>query len=303
MDAELVITGLCSILNPFGDNPPMSDPGVVVVNTSGHGPQHDHIGYLAYDSRSTAVSGAPSVISVPHTPFFYFPISGYELVIKGITAGPPKPTADNSFRDLVAHRDEYWPEAIGDFDRDVVPAPGNRPKKDAVKAWMRFGKGTIGASRLSEVPWHFTNANGGTLWRKFAEEVVYKFFVPGTEVVVELHDLDTEDLGATLTFNLRNSASTEPLRLMLGNNMQDDLPQALFREITKHVEHPYSTHFAFLHQTAKEKDGPIPVAINPLSNGGGGGSGGICGPGSGNGRPTSVVPAPIAPLRATGSKP
>jgi hypothetical protein len=289
MNAEIVISGLCSILNPFGENPAMSDPGVIVVQTMGHqhGPEHDHIGYLAYDSDVVEVTGVPTAVSVPNTTFFYFPVDGWELVIDGITAGTPKPTSDHSFRDLVAHRDEYWPEAEGDFDRDVVPEPRKRPKKTAVKAWMRFGAGEISASRISKVPWRFTGSSGMTLQRHFAEEVVYSFSVAGNAVVIQLYDLESEAAGEKLTFKLRDSSSTVPLSLILGNNTQIDLPQSLFREVTEHVEHPYSTHFAFLNQTAKVKDGPIPVAINPKDDGGGGGSGGACGPGSGNGRPTS----------------
>ena len=289
MDAEIVISGLCSILNPFGENHGMSDPGVIVVQTKDHHHGPEHIAFLAYDSDFVEFTGVPTAIAVPGTTsFFYFPVDGWELVIDGLTAGTPAPTADHSFRDSVAHRDEYWPEASGSFDRAFVPEPGNRPLKNAVKAWMRFGEGTIGASRVSKAAWRFTNANGMSLQRHFAEEVVYSFSVPGDAVVIQLYDLESRTDGEKLTFKLKDTSSGGRLSLALGNNMEIDLPQALFREVTERVEHPYSTHFGFLNQTAEVKDGPIPTAINPpSSSGGGGGSGGACGPGSGNGRPSS----------------
>jgi hypothetical protein len=288
MNAEVVISGLCSILNPFGKNTTMADPGVIVMTTNGHqhGPDHDHIGFLAFDATYIEFTGPLQAVSVPGTQYFYFPIDGWELKIEGLTPGKPKPDCDNTFRDLVAHRDEYWPEALDDFDRDVVPEPTKRPKKTGVKAWMLFGEGLLTASRVSKVPWRFTTSGGMTLQRNFAEEVVYRFTVSGDAVVIQLRDLEDEmKLGAKLTFKLKASSSGQPLTLMLGNSTQEVLLNTLDREVTQHIKHPYSTHFAFLNQTAKLKEGPIPVAINPKENGGGGGSGGVCGPGSGNGRP------------------
>lgn len=292
MDAEIVITGLCSILNPFGESD-YADPGVIVVRTDGHqhGPEHDHIGFLAYDTKEVelTISGSlpPMAIAVPNSSFSYVPLDGYELVINGNPPDVPKPTDDHSFRDLVAHRDEYWPEASGDFDRAIVPEPGSRPQN--VRAWMRFGKGKIGASRVSKVPWRFTNSSGLTLQRHFAEEVVYSEFpYSGDGLTIRLLDLESEKEKAALTFKLKNSSLDKPLTLMIGNSTAIDLLNTLEHQVTERVDHPYSTHWAFLNYTSTLKDGPIPIAINPPDDGnGGGGSGGACGPGSGNGRPKS----------------
>ena len=95
---------------------------------------------------------------------------GAELAIVDNPPAAAVDKLDQTYIDLVAHRDEYWPEMTGVFDSDYVPAAGDRPKKTAVKAWMRLGKGSLGASRVSNVPWRFTRSDGSTFEKKFAKD-------------------------------------------------------------------------------------------------------------------------------------
>lgn len=287
MEAEIVITGLCSILNPKGDNSDMGEPAVILVQTGhSHSINLDHIAFIAFNADEVDVTGAGTLVDVKKgKPFKYMTIAGVELVIED---NPPSiPTVDSTYSDSVAHRDEYWPEAKGFFDPDYVPPIKKRPKKTAVKAWMRFGKGTISASRVSEIPWRFTQADGSTFQDYFAEEVVYSGFPHSTDAVkIQLKDLENgADAGARV-FTLKNPSSGK-LTLIIGNSLEDDMAGAVFREITKFVKKPYADHFEFLNNVAGAGAGPVPTAINPLggSTDPGGGSGGACGPGSGNGKP------------------
>ncbi|HKS22755.1 MAG TPA: hypothetical protein VJZ76_08160 [Thermoanaerobaculia bacterium] len=297
MQAEIVFTGLCSILNPDGTNKEMGDPGVILVQTPGHDHEHDHeheapehhFAYLAFDSTAVEVTGTnvPALKPVLMAePFVYMDLDGVELSL--IEEPLEAPIVDDSYRNLVAHRDEYWPEAIGRFDHDLVPPKGSRPKKSVVKAWVRFDGGRLGASRLSKVPWRFEKGDGSVLEKCFAEEVIYDGFDHAPDaVVLKRKDLEDEkiDLG-DLRFSLKPQAGTSTITLIIGNNIEKDMAGSVFREETKLVADPRSQHFKFLNRTAGPSvTGPIPQAINPPSQGqqGGGGSGGACGPGSGDG--------------------
>jgi hypothetical protein len=306
MDSEIVFTGLCSILNPDGENKKMGDPAVILVQTpngahgNGHGHGHGnghadehHLAYLAFDPNLVNVEGIDGSALKPvdkGPPFVFMTLpDGVELSIKDNPPGPVTPL--DSYKKNVAHRDEYWPEAKGRFDPAFVPPPGKRPEKTAVKAWMRFGKGKLSASRISKVPWRFM-VKGKPMQRRFAEEVVYSGF-PHSEdaVVIELKDLEDPQVNlSTLRFSLKPEAAGSKLTLIIGNNAIDDMAASVTREITEHVKVPNADHFKFLNRTAGNfgSGGPVPLAINPppppvLNEFGGGSSGGACGPGSGNG--------------------
>lgn len=287
MHSEIVFTGLCSILNPDGKNKEMNcDPAVILVQTDDHHATHRHIAYLAFDADEVEVTGAAKLEDVPKTgqrKFKYLAVDGWELVIKDNTAGPP--AVDTTYSHLVAHKDDYWPEVKDVWDRDYVPEVGYRPTNAAVKAWLRFGKGKLSASRISEVPWRFTHASGATLEKNFAEEVVYsEFSHPADEVVIELKELESGNDAGELTFRLKTGLTK--LTLIIGNSLEDDLAPAVLRTPTKRALEPYADHFKYLNRVTAGT-GPVPVVINPLADKAntGGGSGGACGPGSGNGRP------------------
>ena len=323
MDAEIVFTGLCSILNPDGKNKKMGEPAVILVQTDdgphgeheregeherdaehGRDPEHEHehehdherehghahephVAFLAFDSSKVEATGASFSPVDKAEPFLYVALAGVELVIDGNP--PATPAVEDSYRELVAHRDDYWPEVIGEFDPAYVPPAGKRPRKTAVKAWMRFGRGRISASRVSEVPWRFTKGDGSTHERYFAEEVVYSAFPYSRgELVIRGKDLENDTEVGVLRFR-KKEGSNGPLTLIIGNSPESDMAHDVEREPTTHVANPDADHFKFLNRVAgaHHGDGPKPHVVNrPPSPGApvAGGGSAACGPGSGNGR-------------------
>lgn len=286
MDAEIVFTGLCSFLNVDGKNRTMGDPSVILVKTDhGHGggqPHDEHIAFLAFNTDKVEVDDPTGFTAVKKaSKYMYLGLDGVELSIANDPPGTP--AVDSSYRDLVVKKDDYWPEEKDKWDPDFVAPKGKKPKKSAVKAFMRFGKGTVSAARVCEVPWRFIKKNGDVFERKFAEEVIYSDF-PHSESAVEitLTDLSNGEpnpASRKLRFSLKSGAKT--LTLYVGNNLEKDIPQCLFREKTKYIG-AKTDHFKYLNRIAGKDNGPIPEPVNP-PGGGAGGSGGICGPGNGNG--------------------
>ncbi len=303
METEIVFTGLCSILNPDGKNRKMGDPAVILVQTDDHAhPSHHaaHIAFIAFDSdkvevtdgKGTPVTDAvavPNAVPVPDgRSYVYIPIDDVEIVIEN-NPHEPVTKVENTYRDRVAHRDEYWPEKTGSFDPDFVPLEGDRPNKmkKAVKAWMRFGAGTLSASRISLVAWRFVTDTGKVKEEFFAEEVIYSGFPHSREaLVIKLMDLATGKTEAReLRFSLKPASKTEALTLIVGNLMEDDMARAVRRMPTADVRDPDADHFKFLNRVAGGGDGPKVKVITLAKFLGGAGSGSACGPGSGNGKP------------------
>jgi hypothetical protein len=312
MEAEIVFTGLCSVLNPDGKKTKtMGDPAVILVQTQDHSASNGdrrsqkhggasakhtgHIAYLAFDPAKVDVQGV-DIGTLPKVPqskgFVYLLLDGVELQVKDQCLHAV--TVDQMYREYVAHRDDYWPQMKGKFDRDLVPLQGSRPKKEAVKVWMRFCGGRISASRISKAPWEFHvqtqdkttgKRKTSTLQQCFAEEIVYDGFPHGADaLVIARKDLETGGDKGDLRFSTRNLGET--LTLIIGNHMKKDMGAAERREITTFVQEPNADHFKFLNRTAGKLKGPTPKVKNPPPpEHPVGGSGGACGPGSGNGHP------------------
>jgi hypothetical protein len=286
MKAEIVITGLCSILNPEGKNKSMGEPSFIAVQTA-H--EHDgtksdhHVTYLAFDSTKVQVDSPSGFLRVPKAlQYLYLPLNGEEIAIAGLLPGYP--VADPSYAKLV-RKDDYWPEAKDDWNRDYVPPIGHKPKKTAAKAWMRFGKGTIGADRISLAGWEFTK-NDGTLYTgNFAEEVVYSDFLAAaaTDVVIEIQDLDAAASTRPRILRFTPISPNTDVTLIVGNNIEIDMAGSVKRIVTENSKP--GDHFKFMNAVADpvHKNGPIPAVKNPPGGTAGGGeNSGPCGPGSGN---------------------
>lgn len=297
MDVEIVFTGLCSFLNVRNSNKLMPEPSVILVQTKTHpegdahaghnGKDHVHIPYLAFDKFRAQVN-SPELFneSVPQTldQFIFMRLNGFEVKVDGIPDGALNvdPNYDDPVKGVV-RRDDYWPEAIDKFDETYVPKKGAQPKKSAVETFMRFGSGNIAAGSRAKVDWIFPKLDGTEFKGKFPEEVIYRFSIPGDELVVRLVDLEEpQQLQHELRFT--RQPKKKKLVLHIGNNVLDDMDNAVFRIRPDLVED--GDHFKFLNLTAgilgapKPKLGPPPK--NPKPNKGGGVRGGACGPNNGN---------------------
>jgi hypothetical protein len=297
MQVDIVFTGLCSFLNVCDVNPLMPEPSVILVSTNGHAAQHRHRPYIAFDNTKVTVDPADNLEFVKKTQdqFSFLP---FEADLQGVlltvdTAPQGTPVVHPSYLGKdgvkgVVRRDDYWKEAINQFNPAFVPEKGGKPKKTAVDAFMRFGGGAIWADRLCQVKWIFTKPDGTVIHEgNFPEEVVYSFQNSGDDVVITLTDLDSGDVKRTLHFSLKQAGPQ--MTLNMGNNIDDDMDNAVQRRVTEKVRDDPGDldHFTFLNQTAPAGTPPAPlIKLGPQPKDppgpGGGGLGGACGPNNGN---------------------
>lgn len=250
---------------------------------------HEHVPFIAYNIDTTQLLNDSESEEVPMSDGFRFRrLKGQEITIDGHAAG--QPDANDPSLDKLVSRDAYWPEAENQWNHDFVPEPGGpgKPTKSAVVGFMRFGKGKLTASRICPFEWVFPKLDGTELRGNFAEEVVYSFPHEADEVVIRLTDLDDDQRVEELRFSQLPDGG-ETMTLFIGNNMLDDMDNAVDRRFPSSIKN--NTHFEFLNRTAAiaKGAGPLPkvntvanLVIDPL--GGGGGSSGPCGPNNGNGK-------------------
>lgn len=285
MDVEIVFAGLCSFLNPGGKNSTMGDPAVIAVQTPhGNGTEHhheEHIAFIGFDSRKVEIDDDSPFEPHPDAPeFYYMPLDGVEISIVGHAAATP--IIDSTFSRLIVRKDNYWPEAKDQWNRDYVPSAGYKPKKTAVKVYMRLGSGTLGAGRVSMVRWEFPRPGLSSYGGYFAEEAVYHFQVGSSEVVVKLTDLESGTPAGTFRFSPAQGWQGS-VELFVANNLKGDMPGTFERRVT--TASKQGDHFKFLNRVADAGlgNGPIPITIGSFDpDVGGGETSGPCGPVSGN---------------------
>jgi len=222
-----------------------------------------HIPHISFDSRKVRVNedAEPLFQGVPMAPGFRFiPLNGVEIEIENDP--PSKPEVDESYNRVV-QKDDYWPEARNQWNRDFVPERGQQPKRTAVVGFMRFGSGRISAGHLSPVPWKFERIDQEPLVGTFAEEVVYSDFPhSGNDVVLRLLDVETRELVRELRFS--PLPGTDKLTLFIGNNDSDDIDNAVQRRIPADVRD--NVHFKFLNRVASIPDpGRTPSVVRVSS--------------------------------------
>jgi hypothetical protein len=248
-----------------------------------------HIPHLSFNSTEVRVNEEAETLfrQVPLAPGFRFmQLNGVEVEIA--TDPPAKPNLDDSY-DLVLKKDDYWPEAKNQWNRDFVPERGKQPKRSAVVGFMRFGSGTISAGHLAPVKWKFERNGQGPLVGKFAEEVVYSGFPhEGDEVVLRIRDIETRELIHELRFS-PVVPGLEKLTLFIGNNDSNDIDNAVQRRVA--IDSRDNRHFKFLNRISSAKDlGRIPTVVRdplpqpPDNDRVGGLSTGPCGPITSNGK-------------------
>jgi len=278
MQADIVFTGLCAFLNADGQNTTMGDPAVIAVQTPNDNPHH--IPFLAFNSTEVTVDNDTGFVVIPQAQDHkYLELGTYEIEIDG--QPPAQPTVTQSYFDYLLRKDDYWPEAKDSWDRKYVPKKGDKPSRDAVKFYMRFGAGTLRAGRIALVRWYFQRRAGAAFAGNFAEEVVYSFTQAAGPVIIKVLNLADGTLVRTLKFDALSNGN---VTLFLGNNTISDMATAVARSVTVQVKDTSGEHFMYLNAIAGQGDGPTPVGINPFPGGGSGGgeNGAPCGPMSGD---------------------
>jgi len=325
MDVEIVFSGLCSFLNVYDNNPTMGEPGVILIRAdrhhhdNGEPAEHDHdhgepeehdheasgepgggvinsedihIPFIAFDTGFTQVNDPTGFTAVDDRPEFVFmTLDGEEISIEGHQ--PAVPQVNDSF-EQVLRKDDYWPEAKNQWNRDLVPERGQKPKASAVAAFMRFGSGLITAQRLSSEFWSFSKPGLSAHVGRFAEEVSYSGFPlsDNDELRITLTHLETGTV-RTLVFSSIDPEA-EVLTIFIGNNTDDGMDEALDRQPSKPDEPRHGRHVSILDRVANPDLGtsnreakPVPPLLGFRKGGGGSG---YCGPGSANGGKTTTPP-------------
>jgi hypothetical protein len=329
MDVEIIFSGLASFLNIRHPDPKLTEPSVILVRTNDDGKHdavaqdhhgmpgmehsaggssaapppplpgsgtppapdpddHNHIPFLSFNTEEVKVDNATGFIPVPDAiSHMYMPLDGVELVIQN---DPPagKLRVHQSY-DNVADKDKYWPASRGKFNHDFVPRCGEKPKKEAVSAYVRFGSGELAAGKMALAAWVFFDAGKVTHSGVFAEEVIYRDFPhTGHDVVIMMADLVTGRPIHTVRFSPL-SPYQEKLTLAIGNHVASDLNKVVRREQANVFKIATAgSHFAFLNAiAAMPAPGPLPkpVAVPqpPSTFTAGGPQGGPCGPVGGGG--------------------
>ncbi|HEV7921276.1 MAG TPA: hypothetical protein VGR02_10865 [Thermoanaerobaculia bacterium] len=304
MKVEVVMTGLCSLLNVRDNHgEDMVEPSVILVRTDvncppgtpgpGFPPQllnsnhHEHLPFIAFNGEEMDVDRRGDFDDVKEAPGFLFSAlpEAVEIVFPGAPQG--KPRVLKSY-DLIVKKDHYWPDAKNQWNRAYVPTKGGRPSKDAVAAFLRFHQGDIGGGRLCPFEWSFQDEVGRTFTNQFAEEAIYTFEQGDEDIVVKFVALDDESETKVLKFTPRRNKedSIPDQTLFIGNNMMEDIAVAVLRQPPGSVKQ--GDHFKFLNMVADDTltGAPFPSVgkrIGRKPSGGGGGSAGACGPHSSNG--------------------
>jgi len=286
MKANIVITGLCALLNVKDENARMPEPSMIMPVTNlphAHDPDKDHrehpphIPFIAFDTSIVKVDKPDDFTPVRYaTKFAFLRLDGKEILIKGL---PLKALKVDSTYNAIADIHNYWPAARSQWNSAYVPARGHDPSPSAVAAFMRFGGGDLSSSQPTEVFWAFKDSSGTvTDCRKFSREAIYHIETPAESIVIALRDMSTS---CTKQFEFELIAG-ERIEIWLGNNTANDMAVTLKRGA--YLKRRRSTHFAHLHKFSTATDGPIPEPLEKAaaSNGdegrSGGDSTGYCGP-------------------------
>src|SRR6185436_10917155 len=216
------------------NNAEMGEPAVVGVGTAGHqGQEHahheKHYPFIAFNVDKTDLHAEPAVAlktddKAKRWRFITLddlqPPGCVQIEIKGNP--PATPTVDHSYDEKVAARDKYWPGAINDFNRQLVPKKGDKPDKNAAAFYMPLGAGKIAAGNTLKNEWAFPGAtvDGKPYQKKWAHEVVYSDFPhEANAVTIILKTLDDKVIH-TLRFTPTPHGR---VTLCIGNNIQEDL--------------------------------------------------------------------------------
>jgi len=313
-ETRIIFQGLCGFLNLSGQNGTMGEPAVIGIRADGHAghDNHRHVAYIAIDTSKASVSGSTQgFVPVPTAKRFSMleineikGVKGVELVIDGDP--PAQPVLDPSYDELVVRKDDYWPAAKDKWNRAMVPQKGNKPDKNAVAFYMKFGSGTIMSGAQLDREWGFKvdgKENGAVHKKKFAREVWYTRFKTADDgsFTLIIKSIESGQELRRLTFSPRKGF--QRATVFIGNNTPNDLDSAMFRHNTKVSPKDgkpvtRAEHFEILNQMADLTDptlgqGPIPELVGGAASAdndpgdleqfpGGGFEDGFCGPVNGN---------------------
>jgi hypothetical protein len=291
-EAEIVFTGLCSFLNLRNTNGTMPGPSVIMPVTTAEAP---HTPFVAYDTREVAVTQTgggepfepiPVTETVNYTDLLYRKLNGHLMTFEEDQIGWPSVL---STYDHISKKDDYWPEARDQWNRDFVPLDDEFPDHRFVAAYMHLGAGVVSAERMTDFPWEFRHEDGRPTVRAYwAQEVVYRIFpYASNALTIRLERFDGAEPVETFTFTPLRPQSKK-IKIWVGNNDSRDIYRALLRYSSIPRK---AAHFEYSNDVATIVGiGPVPTAIVPrrtfdpgAPDYGTGSDTGYCGPTNSNG--------------------
>src|ERR1051326_214645 len=278
---EIIIAGLCTILNVKSEYNTLPEPSMIAVRTGCGIP---HIPFVGWDSNkvnTTIISGAFDLKDVEGTTSGserYFVLDGERLELNSDPQGKPDVTGYGG----VASYFQYSRSPVStNWDRCYIPKSGERPDKKCVAAFMLFGTGKLTTGAFTPFDIEFRDYLGPTTYPfSFPREVIYTTKSVDDSgypsVTVALHDLKTDAVLRAIKFTAKQANAD--VQLFVGNDVEGDMANVVERWKTEPT--PTSAaglHFYALRLAVKNQfvGGRIPfrtdLKLSPTAVGGPGG--------------------------------
>ena len=236
--AEIIIVGLCSILNMNGSDPNMVAPSMIC-----EAPPQDTFGHKAFVAFTTGEFTSTTKGLIQDVPgsagkYQYVVLKGDEIWLD--VDHSKIPTHSDPTLARVARMPEYAKLPSPQYNHAHVPQKGHRPTT-AVGSFMRFGAGTLTAAFLTKGDWIFRdekNHADSSISGKFAREVHYQFTVPANFAI------ELRPLGSAPVHQLTATTQT-PSNIWAGSSRPEDIIKDIQRE--EGSSGAAGTHFAMFY--------------------------------------------------------
>lgn len=221
--AQIIIVGLCTILNMKATDPHMAAPSVV-CEAPAHDP-YNHIAFFAF-KKGDFSSATPGLIEeVPGSggAYEYVHLQGDEIWL-GVDVSKVPDHSDPLLQQL-APMSKFARLQSPKYNRNYIPEHGKRPSS-VVGSFMRLGEGSLHGDFLTRDEWVFRNVENfqdTTISGRFVREIHYDFPLP-RNFAVELRPLGA-GTARTLT-----AANPNPTDMWAGSSAPGDIIKEIRRD-------------------------------------------------------------------------
>lgn len=264
---EIVIVGLCSLLNVRNEYATLPEPSVIAVRTGQtRGHTKKHIPYIAWNSDDiVATFDPPSKFTEEHVSgadnFHFIAMDGESVTLTGDKSGSPDAT---EFKDIAGYLRYARDPASTDWDRCYIPEKGNAPQSKCVAGYMKFGGGALTTDRLTDYFYHFEDDAGDTGLQptQYAQEVIYTTIPSGDTTGKAYEEFVLSQLdnpSSKRTLRLTANTAGKSLLIFFGNHVPMDIVHAVRRQNSSSGNDLKALHFHALGLEINDSDVPVPV--------------------------------------------